>query len=124
MIAEAVQEWFTEPWHVEVVERWAASGVRMADEPAEAAVSVPQTLAGLSVVVTGSLTGFTRDEAQLAIAERGGKAASSVSRKTDYVVVGGSPGSKAAKAEELGLPVLDEDGFNVLLERGPEGLDS
>lgn len=124
VIAEAVQEWFTELWHVEVVERWAASGVRMADEPAEAAVSVPQTLAGLSVVVTGSLTGFTRDEAQLAIAERGGKAASSVSRKTDYVVVGGSPGSKAAKAEELGLPVLDEDGFNVLLERGPEGLDS
>lgn len=124
VIAEAVQEWFTEPWHVEVVERWAASGVRMADEPAEAAVSVPQTLAGLSVVVTGSLTGFTRDEAQLAIVERGGKAASSVSRKTDYVVVGDSPGSKAAKAEELGLPVLDEDGFNVLLERGPEGLNS
>ncbi len=123
VIAEAVQEWFTEPWHVEVVERWAASGVRMADEPAEAAVSVPQTLAGLSVVVTGSLTGFTRDEAQLAIVERGGKAASSVSRKTDYVVVGDSPGSKAAKAEELGLPILDEDGFNVLLERGPEGLN-
>lgn len=122
VIAEAVKEWLTEPWHVEVVERWAAAGVRMADEPAEATAAVPQTLAGLSVVVTGSLAGFTRDEAQQAIIERGGKASSSVSGKTDFVVVGDNPGSKAAKAEELGLPVLDEDGFRVLLEQGPDGL--
>ncbi|MDI9628476.1 MAG: NAD-dependent DNA ligase LigA, partial [Acidobacteriota bacterium] len=76
-----------------------------------------------SVVVTGSLAGFTRDEAQQAIAARGGKATSSVSRKTDFVVVGQNPGSKAAKAEQLGLPVLDEEGFRVLLAEGPDGLN-
>ncbi|NLH70720.1 MAG: NAD-dependent DNA ligase LigA, partial [Brooklawnia sp.] len=93
VIAEAVQDWFDEPWHVDVVERWAASGVRMTDEPTEQGVAVSQTLTGLSVVVTGSLAGFTRDEAQQAIAARGGKATSSVSRKTDFVVVGQNPGS-------------------------------
>lgn len=79
----------------------------------------PQTLAGLTLVVTGSLTNFTRDGITEAITERGGKAASSVSRKTDYVVVGDAPGSKAAKAEELGVPILDEAGFMELLEQGP-----
>lgn len=123
VIAEAVQDWFDEPWHVDVVERWAASGVRMTDEPTEQGVAVSQTLTGLSVVVTGSLAGFTRDEAQQAIAARGGKATSSVSRKTDFVVVGQNPGSKAAKAEQLGLPVLDEEGFRVLLAEGPDGLN-
>ncbi len=122
VIAEAVQDWFAEPWHSEVVERWAASGVRMADDPPEATEAVPQTLDGLTVVVTGSLTGFTRDEAQEAIVARGGKAAGSVSRKTDYVVVGENAGSKAAKAEELGLPILDEQGFEKLLAKGPAGL--
>ena len=122
IIAEAVVEWFTEPWHREVVERWAASGVRMADEQPSDEKSLPQTLEGLSVVVTGSLTGFTRDSAKEAIIERGGKAASSVSKKTDYVVVGDSPGSKATKAEDLKLPILDEDGFVRLLESGPAGL--
>lgn len=122
VIAEAVQEWFTEPWHLDVVERWAAAGVRMADEAPEAAEVVPQTLAGLSVVVTGSLTGFSRDEAQAAIIARGGRAAGSVSKKTDYVVIGENAGSKAAKAEELGRPILDEAGFVRLLEQGPAGL--
>lgn len=122
VIAESVVEWFTEPWHLEVVDRWAAAGVRMADEVQPAAESVAQHLAGLSVVVTGTLAGFTRDEAREAILASGGKAASSVSRKTDFVVVGENAGSKAAKAEELGLPILDESGFFQLLEHGLAGV--
>ena len=120
IIAEAVVEWFTEPWHLEVVDRWAAAGVRMADEPAAPQQTEPQTLSGLTVVVTGTLKGFTRDSARDAILAHGGKAATSVSRKTDYVVVGENAGSKAAKAEELGLPILDEDGFVRLLDSGPQ----
>jgi DNA ligase (NAD+) len=81
--------------------------------------SVPRTLEGMSIVVTGSLTGLSRDEAREAIVARGGKASSSVSKKTAYVVVGDSPGSKAEKAEQLGVPVLDEDGFTRLLAGGP-----
>ena len=111
-IAESIVEWFAVDWHVEIVEAWAAAGVRMADERDDAA---PQTLAGLTVVVTGSLTGFTRDGANEAIVARGGKAAGSVSKNTDYVVVGESAGSKAAKAEALGVPILDEAGFVALL---------
>ena len=80
--------------------------------------STPQTLEGMTIVVTGSLVDFSRDGAKEAIVSRGGKAASSVSKKTDYVVVGDSPGSKAEKAEQLGVPVLDEDGFKTLLENG------
>ncbi|HEY6932065.1 MAG TPA: NAD-dependent DNA ligase LigA [Marmoricola sp.] len=118
-IAESVRRWFDDPeesWHAEIVDKWAAAGVRMADERD---TSVPQTLEGLTVVVTGSLADFSRDGAKEAIVSRGGKAASSVSKKTDYVVVGDSPGSKAARAEQLGVPILDEDGFKELLETGP-----
>ncbi len=114
-IAESVTEWFAVDWHVAIVRRWAESGVSMADERDE---STPHTLAGLSIVVTGSLAEFSRDGAKEAILARGGKAASSVSKKTNYVVVGESPGSKAEKAEQLGVPILDEAGFKVLLERG------
>jgi DNA ligase (NAD+) len=114
-IADAVIEWFEEPWHVEIVEKWAAAGVRMEDERD---TSTPQTLEGLTIVVTGSLQDFSRDGAKEAILSRGGKAASSVSKKTDYVVVGDSPGSKADKAEQLGVPILDEAGFRKLLETG------
>jgi DNA ligase (NAD+) len=120
-IAESVRRWFDDPaesWHAEIVDKWAAAGVRMADERD---TSVPQTLEGLTVVVTGSLADFSRDGAKEAIVSRGGKAASSVSKKTDYVVVGDSPGSKAARAEQLGVPILDEDGFKELLETGPSG---
>ncbi|MDT5134393.1 MAG: ligase, partial [Mycobacterium sp.] len=81
--------------------------------------SVQRTLAGLSIVVTGSLPGFSRDEAKEAIVARGGKAAGSVSKKTAYVVAGDSPGSKYDKAVELGVRILDEDGFRALLENGP-----
>jgi len=115
-IADAVTEWFTVDWHHEIVDNWRAAGVRMADERDD---SVPRTLAGLTVVVTGSLTGFSRDDAKEAIVARGGKAAGSVSKKTDYVVAGDSPGSKYDKAVELGVPILDEDGFRKLLADGP-----
>ena len=115
-IAAAVTEWFTVDWHRAIVEKWRAAGVRMADERD---ASVPRTLEGLTIVVTGSLTGFSRDDAKEAIAARGGKAAGSVSKKTDYVVAGDSPGSKYDKAVELGVPILDEDGFRKLLADGP-----
>ncbi len=116
VIARSLKEWFEVPWHVRIVDRWVAAGVRMADERA---ATGEQTLAGLTVVVTGSLEGFTREAATEAIVARGGKAASSVSSKTDFVVVGENAGSKAAKAEELGVPVLDEAGFVRLLDGGP-----
>jgi DNA ligase (NAD+) len=116
VIAEAVREWFAVDWHVAIVEQWASAGVRMKDERDE---SVERTLDGLTVVVTGTLQNYTRDGAKEAIIVRGGKAAGSVSKKTDYVVVGENAGSKADKAEELGVPVLDEDGFTKLLAEGP-----
>ena len=115
-IAESVIEWFAVDWHREIVDAWARAGVSMADERDE---STPRTLEGLTIVVTGSLSDFSRDGAKEAILARGGKAAGSVSKKTDYVVVGESPGSKAEKAEQLGVPVLDEGGFKTLLEHGP-----
>lgn len=115
-IASAVVDWFTVDWHRAIVDKWREAGVRMADERD---ASIERTLEGLSIVVTGSLTGFSRDEAKEAIIARGGKAASSVSKKTAYVVAGDAPGSKYDKAVELGVPVLDEDGFRRLLENGP-----
>ena len=118
-IAAAVTEWFTVDWHRAIVDKWRAAGVRMADERD---TSIERTLEGLSIVVTGSLTGYSRDEAKEAIVARGGKAASSVSKKTAYVVAGDSPGSKFDKAVELGVPVLDEDGFTRLLENGPDAV--
>jgi DNA ligase (NAD+) len=119
VIAEAVVEWFAVDWHVAIVDKWAAAGVRTADE----VDATPKTLAGLTIVVTGSLAGFSRDEAKEAILARGGKASGSVSKKTDYVVVGENAGTKAEKAEQLGVPVLDEDGFRRLIEVGPERVD-
>jgi len=116
VIADAVIEWFAVDWHASIVDKWAAAGVRMADERD---ASVKRTLDGLTVVVTGSLEGFSRDQAREAILTRGGKAAGSVSKSTDYVVVGENAGSKAAKAEELGVRILDEAGFRSLLETGP-----
>jgi DNA ligase (NAD+) len=122
-IAESVRRWFDdEPdagWHRAIVDKWAAAGVRMEDERDD---STPRTLEGLTLVVTGSLTDFSRDGAKEAILARGGKASSSVSKKTDYVVVGDNPGSKADKAEQLQVPILDEDGFKKLLDGGPDAL--
>jgi DNA ligase (NAD+) len=115
-IAAAVTEWFTVDWHRAIVDKWRSAGVRMADARD---ASVPRTLEGLTIVVTGSLASFSRDDAKEAIVVRGGKAAGSVSKKTDYVVAGDSPGSKHDKAVELGVTILDEDGFAKLLAEGP-----
>ncbi|HEX3783048.1 MAG TPA: NAD-dependent DNA ligase LigA [Pseudonocardiaceae bacterium] len=116
-IAGAVREWFEVDWHREVLRKWRAAGLRMIEERDN---STPRTLVGLSIVVTGTLPGFSRDEAKEAITSRGGKAVSSVSKKTSFVVVGEAPGSKYDKAVQLKVPVLDEDGFRVLLASGPD----
>ncbi|MCF7550300.1 NAD-dependent DNA ligase LigA [Pseudonocardia sp. WMMC193] len=116
-IATAVRDWFAVDWHREVVAKWRAAGVRMVDEVDE---SVPRTLEGMSIVITGSMEEFSRDEAKEAIMARGGRAAGSVSKKTAFLVAGDAPGSKFDKARELGVPVLDEVGFRVLLAEGPE----
>jgi DNA ligase (NAD+) len=115
-IAAAVTDWFTVDWHRAIVDKWREAGVRMADERD---ASIERTLEGLSIVVTGSLPGFSRDQAKEAILVRGGKAAGSVSKKTAYLVAGDAPGSKYDKAVELGVPILDEDGFRSLLADGP-----
>ncbi|MGB9013576.1 MAG: BRCT domain-containing protein, partial [Aeromicrobium sp.] len=117
-IADAVAEWFEVDWHQQIVDSWAAAGVRMADERDE---SIVRTLAGLTIVVTGSLERFTRDSVKEAIISHGGKASGSVSKKTDYVVVGENAGSKADKADQLGVPILDEAAFEQLLSDGPPG---
>ncbi|NHE63154.1 NAD-dependent DNA ligase LigA [Rhodococcus sp. D-46] len=118
-IAAAVVEWFSVDWHQQIVDKWASAGVRMEDERDN---SIPRNLEGLSIVVTGSLETYSRDQAKEAILVRGGKAAGSVSKKTAFVVVGEAPGSKHDKAVELGVPVLDEDGFRRLLEDGPDAV--
>jgi DNA ligase (NAD+) len=115
VIAESLLDWYAEDWHRDVLDRWAAAGVQMRDEQD---TSVVRTLEGVTVVVTGSLSAFSRDGAKEAILVRGGKAAGSVSKNTDVVVVGENAGSKEAKARELGRPILDEDGFVALLAGG------
>ena len=120
IIAQSIIEWFAIDWHQEIIRKWQKAGVAM-KEVAKVSTS-PQTLAGLTLVVTGSLIDFTRDGVSEVIAEHGGKSSSSVSKKTDYVVVGDSPGSKLAKAEELGLRVLNESEFKKLLAGGAESL--
>jgi DNA ligase (NAD+) len=116
-IAQSIVEWFAVDWHRAIVDKWRAAGVRTEDEPTERA---PRTLEGITVVVTGSLEDFSRDEAKEAIGDRGGKVTGSVSKKTDFVVAGESPGSKYDKAVSLGVPILDEDGLRTLLDDGPD----
>jgi DNA ligase (NAD+) len=116
-IAESIREWFAVDWHAQIVDKWARAGVRMEEERRDEG---PRPLAGLTVVVTGSLSAWSRDSATAAIQNGGGKVAGSVSKKTDFVVVGDNPGSKYDKAVSLGVPVLDEAGFAVLLEQGPD----
>lgn len=111
-IAQAIIEWFDIPWHKEIVESWQRAGVVMREEQSES----DQRFAGLTFVLTGTLSGFTREQADEEITRRGGKSAGSVSKKTSYVIVGDSPGSKYDKAIELGVPVLDEAAFVKLLE--------
>ena len=112
IIADSIVEWFSIDWHREIISKWEAAGVRMVNEPTE---TLPQTLAGLTFVVTGGLESFTRDGISETITAHGGKASSSVSKKTDYVLVGSDPGSKLGKAQELGVPVIDEAKFKELL---------
>ena len=116
-IAESLREWFGVDWHREIVRKWRESGVRMADERAEANA---RPLAGLTLVVTGTLATHTRDEAAEAVLSRGGKVSGSVSKKTAFVIVGDNPGSKYDKALALRVPVLNEESFAVLLAEGPE----
>ncbi|MEO3769935.1 NAD-dependent DNA ligase LigA [Micromonospora sp. B9E7] len=116
-IAASLREWFAVDWHREVVRKWADAGVRMAEEAVDEG---PRPLEGLTVVVTGTLAGFSRDQAAEAVQSRGGKLSGSVSKKTSFVVVGDNPGSKADKAASLKVPVLDEDGFRLLLDAGPD----
>jgi DNA ligase (NAD+) len=115
VIAEAVREWFEEDWHRDIVEKWRRGGVRMADD---VVVTGPQPLDGVTVVITGSLEGYTRDSAAAAVTDLGGKVASSVSKKTQLVVAGENAGSKLDKALSLGVPVVGLDGFTALLASG------
>ncbi|MFI6036332.1 NAD-dependent DNA ligase LigA [Streptomyces sp. NPDC051315] len=119
IIAASLKEWFAEEWHQEILRKWKAAGVRM-EEEGSGEDEGPRPLEGLTVVVTGTLEHFTRDGAKDALQSRGAKVTGSVSKKTSFVVVGDSPGSKYDKAMQLKVPVLNEDGFNVLLEQGPE----
>ena len=118
VIAESVKEFFAQEWRAQIVAKWAKAGVRM---DGVSSSDKAQTLKGMTLVVTGSLESFTRDSVNEAIIERGGKVSSSVSKKTDYVVVGSEPGSKASKAAELGVATLDEKSFIELLKNGPKG---
>ncbi|WP_420113744.1 NAD-dependent DNA ligase LigA [Pseudactinotalea sp.] len=125
IIAQSLLDWFEVDWHREIVERWAEAGVSFAipDHPGPGAAGGPDgVLTGLTIVVTGSLENFSRDGAKEAILARGGKSSGSVSKKTDYVVVGPGAGSKETKARELGLTILDEAGFQALLDGGPEAV--
>jgi len=115
VMAEAIVEWFSIDWHKQIIKKWEKAGVALVDAPKE---KIKQTLAGLTLVVTGSLVDFTRDGATEAITSRGGKASSSVSSKTDFLVAGDAAGSKLDKAQELGITILDEAGFKKLLEKG------
>ncbi|KPI29599.1 NAD-dependent DNA ligase LigA [Streptomyces sp. NPDC048253] len=119
IIAASLKEWFAEEWHQEILRKWRAAGVRM-EEEGSGEDEGPRPLEGLTVVVTGTLEHFTRDGAKDALQNQGAKVTGSVSKKTSFVVVGDNPGSKYDKAMQLKVPVLNEDGFTVLLEQGPE----
>ena len=129
-IAASVIDWFGVDWHVAIVDKWRTAGVQLGTAreagPEEgggpAGAGGPggdRPLAGVTVVITGTLAGLTRDEAAEAVTALGGRTASSVSKKTSFVVAGDNPGSKYDKALTLGVPVLDEAGLRLLLEEGP-----
>ncbi|MBV9368647.1 MAG: NAD-dependent DNA ligase LigA, partial [Frankiales bacterium] len=118
-IAQAVREWFDVDWHRAIVDKWQAAGMVMAEERRDEG---PGPLDGITVVITGTLPTYSRDAAAAAVQERGGKVSGSVSKKTSFVVVGDSPGSKYDKAVQLGVPILDESGLITLLEHGPDAV--
>ena len=127
-IARSLREWFEVDWHAAIVSKWRAAGVQLATPgfvppvrgEAAVAASAAGPLAGITVVLTGTLEARTREDAAAAIEELGGKVSGSVSKKTGFVVAGLNPGSKLSKAESLGVPVLDEAGLDVLLLQGPD----
>ncbi|WP_390895156.1 NAD-dependent DNA ligase LigA [Microbacterium festucae] len=127
IIADSLIEWFEVDWHREIIDRWEAAGARL-EIPGHpgpgAAAAAGGVLVGITVVATGTLEGYTREGAQEAILAAGGKAASSVSKKTDFVAAGPGAGSKLAKAEDLGVRIIDAAQFRILVEQGPAALDA
>ncbi|MGB6577320.1 MAG: NAD-dependent DNA ligase LigA [Streptosporangiaceae bacterium] len=121
-IAASLRDWFTVDWHRAIIAKWRAAGVRLEDPDFDPTRAAARLLAGVSVVITGTLAGLSRDEAGEAVRRAGGKVTASVSKKTDFVVAGENAGSKYDKAVELGVPILDVAAFNVLLARGPDAL--
>jgi DNA ligase (NAD+) len=119
-IAASVVEWFTVDWHAEIVTKWRAAGVQLDTPGFDPSAAASRLLAGVTVVITGTLPNLGRDEAAEAVRAAGGKVSSSVSKKTNFVVAGSDPGSKYAKAVELGVPILDEAGLQLLLTDGPD----
>jgi DNA ligase (NAD+) len=117
-----VVEWFTVDWHAEIVAKWRAGGVQLETPGFDPSAAASRLLAGVTVVITGTLPGISRDEAAEAVRAAGGKVSSSVSKKTSFVVAGESPGSKYEKAIDLGIPILDEAGLEALLAGGPEAI--
>jgi len=121
-IAASLRDWFAVDWHRAIVSKWRDAGVRLEDEDFDPTRAAARLLAGVSVVITGTLEGFSRDEAGEAVRQAGGKVTSSVSKKTDFVVAGENAGSKYDKAVELGVTILDEAGFRLLLSQGPDAI--
>jgi len=121
-IAASLREWFAVDWHRAIITKWRNAGVRLEDPDWDPNRAAARLLAGVSVVITGTLEGMTRDEAGEAVRAAGGKVTSSVSKKTNFVVAGENAGSKYDKAVELGVPVLDEAAFGILLTQGPEAV--
>ncbi|MGH3204396.1 MAG: NAD-dependent DNA ligase LigA, partial [Streptosporangiaceae bacterium] len=121
-IAASLRDWFTEDWHRAIVAKWRAAGVQLKDEHFDPSRAAARLLAGVSVVITGTLSELSRDEAGEAVRQAGGKVTSSVSKKTSFVVAGENAGSKYDKAVELGVPILDEAAFRVLLDQGPDAV--
>ncbi|HEY2443620.1 MAG TPA: NAD-dependent DNA ligase LigA [Streptosporangiaceae bacterium] len=119
-IATAVIDWFTVDWHLTIVAKWREAGVRLAEDGPAGGAGGGRPLAGLSLVITGSLAGYSRDSATEAVRSRGGKVTGSVSKKTDFVLAGENAGSKYDKAVEFGVPVLSEENFEILLGQGPD----
>ena len=123
-IATSLRDWFAVDWHRAIVDKWRRAGVRLEDEGFDPTRAAARLLAGVSVVITGTLPSLSRDEAGEAVRQAGGKVTSSVSKKTDFVVAGENAGSKYDKAVELGVPILDEAAFRTLLAEGPDAVRS
>jgi DNA ligase (NAD+) len=123
-IAASLVEWFTVDWHRAIVEKWRAAGVQLETPGFDPSAAAGRILAGVAVVITGTLPTYSRDDAAEAVRAAGGKVTSSVSKKTSFVVAGENAGSKYDKAVELGIKILDEPAFKRLLEGGPDAVES